>query len=89
MAVEYPFDDCPLDLEEGQANARLPRLGLLQDEVVHGLAQGGVGAVVGICGDILQGAMQGEQAHSLRRISILLAAHPGNDTSLRDALGSP
>ena len=42
-----------LDLEERQTNARLPRLGLLQDEVVHGLAQGGVGAVVGICGGIV------------------------------------
>ena len=40
-----------LDLEERQTNARLPRLGLFQDEVVHGLAQGGVGAVVGICGE--------------------------------------
>ena len=36
-ATLVPLDDSPLDLEEGQADRRLPILGRTQDQVVEGV----------------------------------------------------
>ena len=43
-----PLDDCPLDLKVGQADARLPRLRRVEEQVVEGVPDLGLSHVAAI-----------------------------------------